>query len=151
AAALDTLQIESDADIRWLGSEQSNSSLVVGNAAIIKLFRRLSPGVHPEAEMGRRLTEAGYRNCAPVLGEIVRHGADGGICLLAIVQAYRHSQGDGWYWMLGELERLLGTDSAQEQAALLADPAEQGIDGSVFDELQRFATTLGRRLGEMHT
>ena len=37
--------------IRWLSAEQSNSSLVIGDSVVLKLLRRLQPGMHPEAEM----------------------------------------------------------------------------------------------------
>ncbi len=144
-AELASLELEPAADTRWLGAEQSNSSLVVGNAAIIKLFRRLTAGVHPEAEMGRALTEAGFANIAPLLGEIVRVDADGSRCVLAVVQRYWHSQGDAWYWTLAQLDRLVN-----DSASLQAEHAPP-LDESVFDDLTRFAAVLGRRLGELHT
>jgi hypothetical protein len=45
------------------GAEQSNKSVVAGDV-ILKAFRKLQPGSHPELEVGRYLTEAaGFRNC----------------------------------------------------------------------------------------
>src|SRR5262249_53087183 len=52
--------IPPDADMKWLSVEQSNSSMIVGDVAMLKLFRRVSAGPHPEAEMGRYLTEQGF-------------------------------------------------------------------------------------------
>jgi maltose alpha-D-glucosyltransferase/alpha-amylase len=69
--------IPPDADMKWLSVEQSNSSMIVGDLAMLKLFRRVSAGPHPEAEMGRYLTEQGFSNIAPLLGEVVRCDADG--------------------------------------------------------------------------
>jgi maltose alpha-D-glucosyltransferase / alpha-amylase len=140
---IDELVIEGEPDVRWLGAEQSNSSLVVGNAAIIKLYRRMMPGIHPEAEMGRRLTEAGYDHIAPLLGEVTRYCHDGTRQLLALVQCYRHSQGDAWYWTLRKLERAL-----QEETTRALDAPAPELDP--VGELQAFATVLGNRLGEMH-
>lgn len=59
-------------DIRWLAAEQSNSSLIIADAAVLKLVRRLVSGVHPEAEISRYLTQLGYANTAPLYGEVVR-------------------------------------------------------------------------------
>ncbi len=70
--AADALEGIDDAKVRLLTAEQSNSSAVVGALGIVKLIRRLAPGIHPEAEMTRRLTEVGFENTAPLLGEIVR-------------------------------------------------------------------------------
>ena len=68
-----------DAEMNWLSAEQSNSSVIVGDVAILKLFRRVSAGPHPEAEMGRYLTDQGFAGAAPLLGEVVRVGADGDV------------------------------------------------------------------------
>ena len=64
--------IPPDAEMKWLSVEQSNSSMIVGDVAMLKLFRRVTAGPHPEAEMGRYLTEQGFTNIAPLLGEVVR-------------------------------------------------------------------------------
>ncbi|HEV7984739.1 MAG TPA: maltose alpha-D-glucosyltransferase, partial [Steroidobacteraceae bacterium] len=53
------LQLGADAAVRRWSAEQSNSALIVGGQIMIKLFRRIHPGAHPEAEMGRYLTERG--------------------------------------------------------------------------------------------
>ena len=59
---------------RSIGSaaEQSNSSLTVGDTVMLKIFRRISAGEHPEAEMSRYLTAQGFANAPPLLGDIVR-------------------------------------------------------------------------------
>ncbi len=57
-----------DAEMKWLSAEQSNSSMIIGDVAMLKVFRRIAAGPHPEAEMGRYLTEQGFANAAPLLG-----------------------------------------------------------------------------------
>ena len=54
--------------MNWLSAEQSNSSMIVGDVAMLKLFRRVAVGPHPEAEMGRYLTEQGFANIAASAG-----------------------------------------------------------------------------------
>ena len=59
-------------EMNWISAEQSNSSVIVGDIAIIKMFRRVTDGPHPEAEMGRYLTENGFANTPALLGEVLR-------------------------------------------------------------------------------
>src|SRR5262249_38228495 len=44
----DVLNRPADAPVIWLTAEQSNSSLVVDDAVMLKLFRRVTTGEHPE-------------------------------------------------------------------------------------------------------
>ena len=69
-AQLDCMPVYDDMPVRWLSAEQSNSSLIIGDLAMVKLIRHILPGVHPEVEMTRHLTEVGYQNSAPLLGEV---------------------------------------------------------------------------------
>ena len=44
-------------DVRAVDTEQSNTTALVGNRYVVKLFRRIEPGINPEIEVGRFLTE----------------------------------------------------------------------------------------------
>jgi maltose alpha-D-glucosyltransferase/alpha-amylase len=134
--------IAPDAAINWLSAEQSNSSLVVGDVAMLKIFRRIVGGPHPEAEMGRYLTEHGFAGMPPLLGELVRIGADDTRHTLAVAQGFIRNQGDGWNWTLEWLMR--GLSDLDAEGDLGASPHEH------FEDYEAIATLLGRRLGEMH-
>jgi maltose alpha-D-glucosyltransferase/alpha-amylase len=139
---IDALPDMSEAPIRWLATEQSNSSLIIGNAAMVKLIRRVSPGVHPEAEMTRRLSFCGFANAPQLLGEIVRIDPKNTPCTLFIIQGAIPNQGDAWTWVMDNLRRAL-EDAALEKEAGAASH-------HTFSLLNQYVATVGRRLGEMH-
>jgi maltose alpha-D-glucosyltransferase / alpha-amylase len=143
-AQLTEIDIPRDPEIRRLSVEQSNSSLAIGDIAIFKLVRRVSPGIHPEAEMGRYLTERGFANTPPLLGEVTRYDPDGTPHTLVLVQGFVRNQGDGWGWTLDYLSRVLNS-------AAVVDPETQIDD--IADALAgygNFAAAIGRRLAELH-
>ncbi len=137
--ATDAMEGIDEARVRLLTAEQSNSSAIVGNLGIVKLIRRIVPGIHPEAEMTRHLTGVGFANTAPLLGEIVRYAADGTPYTLAIAQGVIANQGDAWTWVLDNLRR------AVEDAALTDGGASPD-----YGVLDAFVGVVGRRLGELH-
>ena len=95
------------ADVNWLAAEQSNSSLTVGDVLMLKIYRRISPGIHPEAEMSRYLTEQGFANAPPLLGDVIRIAPDGTPATLAVALGFVRHQGDAWSWTLDHLTRAL--------------------------------------------
>ncbi len=138
----DLSAIPQDAEIRRLSSEQSNSSLIIGDQAVLKLVRRVVEGISPETEMTRHLTERGFAQTAPLLGEIVRVDGHGTPRTLVIVQGFVRNQGDGWGWTLNFLARAI------EAMAVEETPVEEHQE--TFAAYMAFAAALGRRLAEMH-
>jgi len=132
--------IPADAEIEWPRAEQSNSTLVVGKKAVVKLFRRISRGIHPEAEMGRVLTERGFTGIAPLYGEVVRSEPKGDGSTLAVVQRFVANQGNGADWTMNQLARVI-----DEQAVARTANAPEA-----FEAETSLAHVLGRRVGEMH-
>jgi maltose alpha-D-glucosyltransferase / alpha-amylase len=59
-----------DIAVRRSGAEQSNSSVIFGQASILKIYRRLEPGPHPELELGRFLRKVGFADVPAVLGSM---------------------------------------------------------------------------------
>ncbi|MGN6092728.1 MAG: putative maltokinase, partial [Luteibacter jiangsuensis] len=140
-AAFAGITFDHDIENRWLTAEQSNSSMILHDAGVLKLFRRTSAGVNPEVEMGRFLTENGYANTAPLLGEVVRVGEQGERTTLAVLQGFLRNQGDAWRWTLDFLRRSYDEYSHSDDEERKAE-IEGGYDA--------FATAVGRRLGELH-
>ncbi|HEY8085958.1 MAG TPA: maltose alpha-D-glucosyltransferase [Methylophilaceae bacterium] len=147
--AFKKLDFKADANLRRSSAEQSNSSLIVNDAAIFKIIRYLVPGVNPELEMARHLTEVGYANVPKLYGNMTYVAPNGDSYTQVIVQSFVHNQGDAWQWTLDRLGRTLQqADSAQiAQIALGTLPVE---NASPMEELAGFATSLGYRLGELH-
>jgi maltose alpha-D-glucosyltransferase/alpha-amylase len=129
-------------EIRWLSGEQSNSSLIVGQTSVLKLVRRLTPGIHPEVEMTRYLTRAGYEHAATLQGEVVRIDQQGVPYTLMILQRYVANQGDAWSWTLDFLRRTVDD-------ALLIGDASGTFDAELLG-YQPLARAIGTRLGELH-
>jgi maltokinase len=114
-------------DVRPIGVEQSNSSVVFGEALILKAFRRLEPGINPELELLRFLSARGFEHIAPLAGwyEIEGRLID---ATLGILQEYLAGARDGWELALDELAarpgaflervRALGEVTGELHAAL---------------------------------
>ena len=87
---------------RLAGVEQSNTSIVLGDEQILKLYRRLEAGVNPELELVRFLTERGFENIARLTGWFAYSGPlmD---ATLGILQEYVPGAKDGWELALEEL------------------------------------------------
>jgi maltose alpha-D-glucosyltransferase/alpha-amylase len=136
------IKVPDGVEMQWISAEQSNSSVVVGDIAIIKMFRRVTDGPHPEAEMGRYLTENGFANTPALLGEVVRVDPDCTRHALAIAQAFVRNQGDAWTWTMDLLLRGLSDITGGDEDA--------ARDAANHTDYVRFAGLLGQRLGEMH-
>jgi maltose alpha-D-glucosyltransferase/alpha-amylase len=131
-----------DVEVNWLAAEQSNSSLTVGDAAMLKIYRRISPGEHPEAEMGRYLTAAGFTHAPQLLGDVVRVAPDGTPSTVAVALGFVRNEGDAWSWILDHLTRAL-------DARAPAAPSE-GAEADLLADCEAVVVAVGRRLGEMH-
>jgi maltose alpha-D-glucosyltransferase/alpha-amylase len=142
AGAETTLQRPQNAPVLWITAEQSNSSLIVDDAVILKIFRRVAPGMHPEPEMSRYLTLNGFANTPAHYGEVARVTEKGERNSLAVAQAFVRNQGDAWSWTLDQFNRAMEDLSTRE------DGPEQREDK--LADYTAVASAIGRRLGEMH-
>jgi len=126
---------------RSVGVEQTNSSIIVNDQFVLKVYRQLQPGLNPDLEIGRHLTKRGYRNTPEFLGG-AEIDIDGKESALAVLHRFVLNQGDAWALSAGYLDRIL------EECRLL------GADCSLPQEahatyLERM-TEIGARLAELH-
>ena len=105
---------------RPIGFDQSNTSYVVDERLVVKVYRRIWPGVHPEVELGRHLTETAHLDCVPAFAGALHWNGHA----VALVQEYVPGE-DGWAWgaaavQAGDVEDIarLGAASARLHAAL---------------------------------
>ena len=101
------LQRGSDWLIRRSKAEQSNTSIRIGESAILKVIRKLEEGVHPELEVGRFLSdEAGFIATPKTLAWAEIEAVAGlGAATLSVVQTFVPNQGDGWSWVVDQLSQ----------------------------------------------
>ena len=147
-SAAHRVKVPENVEVKRLSVEQSNSSAVIGNRLVLKTYRKLAPGAHPDIEIGRFLVEkARFANTPPLLGAIERAGADGQTTALAAAFGFVRNQGDGWVYTIEYLQRtldqlrLVATAGHAESAALAHEP-------HAFYLAQ--ARVLGERTAELH-
>ena len=145
-ARMADLTLSEEPEVRRLGVEQSNNSVLIDSQVVLKVFRRLTSGAHPELEVGRFLTEvAGFPNTPPLLGMVEHVAEDGTPTALAVVQSFVRNQGDGWSSTVDSLLREL-----EDIRLGLAHTAEETASGETFGIHLAMMATLGQRTAELH-
>ncbi|MEY9460098.1 trehalose synthase-fused probable maltokinase [Bradyrhizobium ottawaense] len=123
--------------------EQSNSTALVDNQYVAKLYRQLESGINPEIEIGHYLTEvARFANTPALLGSVELVEGDQR-STLGVLHAYVENQGDGWTVTTGYLDRYI-----DEQRVLSAGEAPRETQEQA--PYLHFIAQIGRRLGELH-
>ncbi|MGW0916160.1 maltokinase N-terminal cap-like domain-containing protein [Streptomyces sp. NPDC002784] len=88
------VQVPSGLAPRLMDAEQSNSSLVYGDAFVLKVFRRIQPGVNPDLEVPGALARQGCRRVpAPVAWFRTTRPWD---ATLGVLQPFLRDATDGW-------------------------------------------------------
>jgi maltose alpha-D-glucosyltransferase/alpha-amylase len=123
-------------------AEQSNTSILYGDVAILKLFRHLRNGENPDVEMTRFLTDtAHFKHIPAYLGDLHRTEDQ---TTIAFLQAFAANVGDGWSWTLEELSRFY--DSVRDQPAPKSS-ADVSEKASTYLEA---AARIGQLTAELH-
>jgi maltose alpha-D-glucosyltransferase/alpha-amylase len=148
--------------VRRGASEQSNTTLFFGDRLLLKLFRRIEPGVNPDFEIGRFLTEkTTFPRVPKTAGAIEYRKSRSEPATLAILQELVPNQGQGWEWILGvlgryydqvtgEAHRLERIESPRGHLLDLSDAEPPEDVFEVVGTALRSAQVLGRRTAELH-
>jgi trehalose synthase-fused probable maltokinase len=145
---------------RLLSGEQSNTSIRYGDAFMMKLFRKVEPGINPDLEVGVFLTErAAFPHTPPVCGALEYVPRRGPATALAILQGFVPNEGDAWRFTLDAVglffEGLAGRPEWRRPAPpprglLDAATAPPPPDASLAGAYLEAAALLGRRTAELH-
>jgi len=140
-------------------AEQSNTSIVFGDTSILKLFRRVSPGLNPDLELSLALSRAGssrvpatlawFESELPVLpeaeaeaaGEVVTEGPGAQLATLGLLQRYLSGGRDGWEFALTHVQALRAAPD-RPTGRTGADPLTGNFSAESF--------LLGRSTAEVH-
>jgi maltose alpha-D-glucosyltransferase/alpha-amylase len=159
-----SLQREFPVDIEVNKTEQSNTSIRYGDKYFLKLYRRLDPGINPEVEICRFLTEVvGFPHIPPFLGVLeLRRDVGQERTALAVLQGFTANQGDAWTYSLEAATRFY-EHVLERRAEIFADPGLARFEPGfripavpsktrelVGAEYLDRAALLGRRTGELH-
>jgi maltokinase len=118
-----------------LTGEQSNTSMVFGDAAIMKVFRKLQPGINPDIEVQGALSKLGAKHVPRLLGAL-EADLDGASSSLAMLQEFMTTATDGWELAKASVRDLMA------EADLHAEEAGGDFAGE--------ATRLGEAVAEVH-
>ena len=99
-----------------LTGEQSNTSLVFGESAIFKVFRRVTPGPNPDLEVASALAKLGSSHIAEPYGWVETR-MDGATTVLAILSRYLRAASDGWSLAATSVRDLYATEGARAAEA----------------------------------
>ena len=141
--------------------ELSNSTLVYDDIAVLKLFRKVDEGSHPDFTIGDFLTRRRFRHAPAVLGALEYRRRRGEPIVLATLQRFVPNDGDGWQYTLRMLDRyrreVTGEPDPMPPASLSATAllaaSQSPLPPLAEDRLGAYlpaARLLGQRTGELH-
>ncbi|MCW0215151.1 MAG: aminoglycoside phosphotransferase [Pseudonocardia sp.] len=124
-------EIPADMPGRILGVEQSNTSVAYGDRSILKLFRRIAPGLNPDLELHRALRRVGSEQVAGLQGA-VEGLLDGRPATLGMLQDFAGNSAEGWAMALASVRDLFAE----------ADLYASEVGGDFAGEAQRLGETV---------
>jgi maltose alpha-D-glucosyltransferase/alpha-amylase len=155
--------LDEDCPATPLAAEQSNSSVLLGNQAIVKFIRRFEEGVNPAVEVGRFLSERARFAYAPRSGGSIEYRASAPgaePATVAVLEELIEHEDVGWDYVVDALTHGL------EEALAHSGDSELNLDPprSLFflerNDLEpahplvgphlEWASLLGQRTAEMH-
>ena len=145
-----------------LKAEQSNTSIVYGNRFILKIYRRVEPGIHPEIEVGAFLTERNFPYSAPLTGAIEYRANNGDVTAVAALHGFvQDQQGDAWHYTLDSLSQFFEAALTRKESDFSGpegshhpmDLRKVEIPPHVHEAIGGYldsAHLLGRRIADLH-
>lgn len=131
-------ELDLEAHSTLFSGEQSNSSVAFGEDALMKVFRKVTPGANPDITVHAELTKAESEHIAHLYGWLEAVDPQGGgVLQLAMLQEFLRTASDGFDLALASVRTLLSDEPD-------IDPADSG--GDFAPE----ATRLGEALREVH-
>lgn len=150
--------------------EQSNTSAIFADTFIMKLYRKLSPGVSPDFELSRFLTErAAFSSIPAVAAAIEYQDGTSEVTTIAIVHDFLPHLTDGWNYALAELRhylqmvqsdgkesRALKIDLEGKRAPFLKAPLQwamaepPALAAETMSSFLDKAALLGKQTAELH-
>jgi maltokinase len=133
-----------------LSAEQSNTSLVYGDTAILKVFRRLEAGLNPDIEIHAALGKLGGRHVAKLMGFVSAEASaepDSQVWSLAMLQEFMTTASDGWHLATHSVRDLMAeADLHAEEAGgdFAAEAHRLGVSTAEVhaDLAEAFGTTV---------
>jgi maltokinase len=125
-----------------LTAEQSNTSLIFGEAAILKVLRKVFTGCNPDLEVTSALARRGSPHVAEPLGWFETR-LDGEPLLLAVLSRFLPTASDGWSLAATSVRDLYAADRVQGGQRISAQQAGGDFAGE--------AHRLGAATAEVHT
>lgn len=133
---------------RLVTAEQSNSSIIYGQTAILKCFRRVAAGVNPDVEVSRFLTTRADFHATPAMfGSIEYVSAAGVAHSLGLLQSFAPNRGDAWEHLLAQLAQFL---AQVPRGVELSDQALRRETIELASTSLTEISELGRLTGQMH-
>jgi maltokinase len=133
-------EIPAEGSARVMGVEQSNSSVVFAEELMLKLFRRVAPGVNPDLELHRALRSVDSKEVAG-LRAAIEGTLDGEPAVFGLLQDYAANSAEGWSMALISVRDLLA------EADLRADE----VGGDFAGEAHRLGETVAVMHAELAT
>ncbi|HEV7924702.1 MAG TPA: maltose alpha-D-glucosyltransferase [Verrucomicrobiae bacterium] len=142
-------------------NEQTNSSVVFEDKLMLKLFRRLEPGLNPELEMGQFLNSHSFPHCQTVAGGLEYVGHANSRFTLAVVHAFIPTATNAWAFTLDALSRyydrvMTWVARGQSAAVPISEPVQllkPDFPAEVAEAIGTFlesARLLGVRTADLH-
>ncbi|OZC65752.1 hypothetical protein CH276_11265 [Rhodococcus sp. 06-470-2] len=128
---------------RVLGAEQSNTSVILGDLLLLKLFRQVPPGISPDVELHRALAAAGSVNVAPLRGWLEAE-VGGEPTTLGMAQDFAANSAEGWTAALASVQEVFDSPQTpiEELPADFASDAHR-IGAAVAQVHHDLASELG--------